>query len=127
MVRWLVVRWSWSRDLVCHYAELVMTHYLRSCQDLEHHYVCVDGAWTEQLDSCPVRWFVMIEANEKMSLNGQRPLELDGVAVRRGHRVQFTVKMVPFSIDGRQHWPPWMRWSSCHGRVGCPGPIPKGH
>ena len=84
MVRWLVVLQQWSRDLMCRCAELVLMRYLRLHQKLGHHYVCVDGAWIEQLDSCPVRWFILLEANEKMPLNGQRPLELGWRSCEQG-------------------------------------------
>ena len=70
MVRWLVVHWSRGRDLVHSCAELVVMRCLRSHQPLGHHYVCIDGAWIEQLDSCPAGRFILIEANEKMPLNG---------------------------------------------------------
>ena len=52
-------------------AELVMMRCLRLHQSLGHHYVCVDKAWAEQLDSCPAGRFILLEANEKMPLNGQ--------------------------------------------------------
>ena len=90
-------------------AELVMTRCLRLHQSLGHHYVCVDKAWTEQLDSCPAGRFILLEANERCLLMVRDPRHLDRAAVRRGHRVQFTVKMLPITADGGQNWSHWMR------------------
>ena len=84
MVRWLVAHWSWSRDLAHSGAELVVGRYLRPCQELEHHYVCVCGAWIEQLDSCPAGRFILLEANEEMPLNGQSPSTLEWGSYQKG-------------------------------------------
>ena len=32
------------------------------------------------------------------------PWSWDGAAVRRGHRIQFTVKMLPINADRGQNW-----------------------
>ena len=94
--------------------------------------MCVYDTWSEQLDSCPAGRLILLEANEKMSLNGQWPLELDGAAVRRGHRVQFTVKMLPINADRGEElvpldaliklqWPGRRFWAPPGGPLGVDG------
>ena len=70
LVSWLVTGWPWRRALMCRWSEMVAVCCLSMCPGLGHHNVCVDDAWAEQLDSCPEGLFIMLEANEKMPLNG---------------------------------------------------------